>query len=858
MNVFADLFITFLCSIGAGVVTYLIGSRLVRSQPDPSPSPRAGTGEVVGNESPTFFPSPLVRGTKGDLEGERESRWGIADHLLCKGTGSWGRSPHAADRAVVVMALAYMLVFGSLSVSKYYALASPGTDLAQYDQLVWNTLHGRILENTIVRDAHLFLAKTFTPILLAFVPLYALWSNAVVLLLVQTVALGLGGLPIYWFARERLGPRLGLILAATYYLSPALGNMNLDDFHEITLAVPLLALALYFLMRCRYKPFLVTLAVTFLVKEEIAIIALALGVFILFFQKAKALGIALAAFSGLFIWVVLEYVIPFFRGSEPGSFYYLPRYGYLGQTVAEILHTSFTRPDIVFQHLLVPGKIEYVLQLLVPLAFVPLVGIEIFALTVPTFGYTLLSDVSWQYSIQSAYPAPLLPLLFFAAVLGLQRLSTWGGLSRQRLGENMARQWALGAVMLTAGVLSYYLQAQGPLARYFQSQMYALNADTFVKERWMQSIPRDAVVVAENEFLAHVSGRQFVYEIPSIPDCRQVDYLIADPGERWFQVHQSYWVECLGSGYFDIAAQLNGFMIAKPRVPDRARVANFGTPLTLLAYTVQPDVKMVGGMTLQPILLIRPNDATWTKYRVVIQVVDAQGHVWSRDDRAPGKLARTDQRQVGKLMRDQYRLDLPPTIPTGEYQITVAVHPADGEDSIQAVDDHGNSLGTELVLTTVQIEKNKSSVTASELKIEQPHQADMQELRLLGYVPPRETITAGELLQVGLYWRARAQPRGDYLVAVQLRDSSGNVVFEHADRPAKGTYPTKEWDTGEALLDWHDFDLPKDLAPGDYEITLALRDAADGRLLGQTTLCPISVLAGVASHPNSESVRWRG
>ncbi len=760
------------------------------------------------------------------------------------------------------MALVYMLVFGSLSVLKYYAFVSPGTDLAQYDQLVWNTLHGRILENTIVRDANLFLAKTFTPILLALVPLYALWSSPVVLLLVQTIALALGGLPIYWFARERLGPWLGVVLAATYYLSPALGNMNLDDFHEITLAVPLLALALYFLMRTRYKPFLVTLAVTFLVKEEMAIVALALGVFILLFHKAKAVGIAVAAFSSLFVWLVLEYVIPFFRGSEPGSFYYLPRYGYLGQTVAEILHTGFTRPDIVLQHLIVPGKIEYVLQLLVPLAFVPLVGIEIFVLTLPTFGYTLLSDVAWQYSIKSAYPAPLMPLLFFAAVLGLQRLWTWRepGANRppmQRSGGNTARQWALGAMMLTAGVLSYYMQAPGPLARYFPSQMYALNADTFVKERWLQSIPRDAVVVAQNEFLAHVSGRQFAYEIPAIPDCRQVDYLIVDPNQLWYQVHQSYWGECLGSGYFDTTAQLNGFRIAQPRAPDHPFVANFGAPLTLLAYTVQPEVQMVGGMTLQPILWIRANDPTWTKYSVVMQVVDVQGHVWSRQDRVPGKFARTDQRQVGQSIRDQYQLSLPPTIPTGDYQITVAVHPAEGEDDVQAVDDRGNALGTELVLTTVQIEKNKSSVTAGELLIEQPHQADMQELRLLGYVPPRQTITAGELLQVGLYWRARAQPRGDYRVAVQLRDSSGNVVFEHADRPAKGTYPTREWNMGEVLLDWHDFDLPKDLAPGDYQITAALRDAADGRLLGETTLCSISVL-GLARHPTLESVRWHG
>ncbi len=801
MSVFVELFVTFLCSVGAGMVTYLACSRLFHSRLDALP-----------------LRQPL------------------------------GRSRHTADKIVVVIALVYMLVFGSLSVLKYYSLTVPGTDLAQYDQLVWNTLHGRILENTIVRDAHLYLEKAFTPILLDIVPLYAIWGSPVVLLLIQTVGIGLSGLPLYWFARERLGPWLGLILTITYYVSPALANVNLDEFHEIALAVPLLSLALYFLLRYRYKPFLATLAVTFLVKDEIAIIAMGLGLYILLVQKAKRVGVALTVFSGLFILLLLQVVIPSFRGAQPGSFYYVGRYGYLGQTVSEIVRTIVTRPDIVLQHVVIPGKIEYVLQLLVPLAFIPLVGIEVFLLTLPIFGYTLLSDVSWQYSVKTLYPAPLLPFLSFAAIVGLQRLSTWsrqnhpGSLPNQKPGVIVARQWALGAVMLTAGLLSYYLQGQGPLARSFQSELYVLHPDSFVKEGWMRSIPFDAVVVAQNEFLPHVSDRQYVYEIPSIPDCRQADYMVADSDEFWYKVHLGYWGECLATGYFSTTLQSKGFVIVQPRVPEHPLLVKFGKPLTLLAYSVQPQVTMSGGMTFQPILLLQANDSAGLTSRVVMQIVDAQGHVWSRQDRVVGALARADQRQAGKPISDQYRLDLPVTIPAGEYQMTVGVHPPDSEDNVQAMDDQGNSLGSEIVLTTVRIEKNKSSVTASELEIEQPHQADMQELRLLGYVPPRETITPGELLQVGLYWRARAQPRGDYAVAVQLRDSSGHVAFEQVERPAQGTYPTRNWETGEVLLDWHDFNLPKDIAPGEYEIAVALRDTADQRVIGQTTLRPISIL----------------
>ncbi len=792
MNVFVELLLIFVCSIGAAVATGLVRSR-------PLPSRRVAL------------------------------------------------SPRLADSAVLGMALAYLLVFGALSLLKYYALAAAERDLAQYDQLVWNSLNGRLMQGTIVLDAPLFFAKSFTPIMLAFVPLYALWDTPGVLLVVQSVAISLSGFPVYWLARERLGPGLALVLTATYYLSPAVQNMNLDEFHEITLAVPLLSLALYFLLRKRYQPFVITLAAALLVKEEIAIVALALGIYILLCQEARRLGIALIAFGGLSAFLLLQYVIPFFRGAQPGSFYYLARYGYLGQNLPTILVTLITRPDIVLQHLLIPGKIEYVLQLLVPMAFVPLAGIEIFILTFPTFAYTLLSDVPWQYSIRTAYPAPLVPLLFFAAIVGLQRLSAWSTTDTADDGKpapnkSAARRWALGALMLTAAVLCYALQGQGPLARGFRDDIYALQADSFLKEALLRSIPRDAVVVAQNEFLAHVSGRQFVYEIPSIPNCRQADYMIADPSKDWYRVHQGYWDECLGSGYFSVALESNGFVIVKPRAPEHTRAATFGHTLTLLAYSVQPQVTMIGGMTLQPILLLRPDDPTWQSHQLVMQLVDAQGHVWSRQDRVVGEAARADQRQVGKPISDQYRLDLPVAMPAGHYEVTVGVHRSGSEDNVEAVDENGNALGKEVTLATVRIDKNKSSVTASELEIEQPHQADMQEMRLMGYVPPRETITAGELLQVGLYWRARAQPRADYLVAVQLRDRAGNIAFEHASQPANGTYPTKEWAMGEVMLDWHDFYLPKDLGPGEYQIVVALREGADQRVVGQTTLRSISVL----------------
>ena len=50
------------------------------------------------------------------------------------------------------------------------------------------------------------------------------------------------------------------------------------------------------------------------------------------------------------------------------------------------------------------------------------------------------------------------------------------------------------------------------------------------------------------------------------------------------------------------------------------------------------------------------------------------------------------------------------------------------------------------------------------------------------------------------------------------------------------------WTVGEVLLDWHDFDLPRDLAIGSYQIVVVLRNADTGVTLGETFISPLSVV----------------
>jgi hypothetical protein len=363
-----------------------------------------------------------------------------------------------------------------------------------------------------------------------------------------------------------------------------------------------------------------------------------------------------------------------------------------------------------------------------------------------------------------------------------------------------------------------------------------------VGDALMRAIPSQSVVATQVDLLAHLSGRRRVYEIPRAPDYRQVDYLVADTSSPWYAPHKAIWEAFLATDYFDVPSREDGYLIARRKSPASNLNIHYGLAITLLGCTIAPTGTLRGGTTLRPIVEWRADKPTAERYALVVQVTDARGHTWATDEGEPQDgNAPTNRWQVGKTIGDQYELALPPTMPTGDYQITLAVRNLAEDTYLAARADDGNDIGEAATLATIRIEKNKASFTASELRIEQPFQVDFREMRLLGFVPPRGTIVPGELLQTGLYWRARGKPQGDYTIAVQLRDQSGRIVFEQVSRPAGNTFPTTQWDVGEVLLDWHDFYLPEDLAPGSYDIFVALDDSATHTRIGQTRLTPLNV-----------------
>src|SRR6185436_1496078 len=100
----------------------------------------------------------------------------------------------------------FMLLWGGLLLwallAQHRAYNSNGWDLGWFDQVVWNTAHGRPFENSFATWN--FLGEHIEPILLLFALIYRVKPDVEILLVTQAIVASLAALPLYLAARTLL------------------------------------------------------------------------------------------------------------------------------------------------------------------------------------------------------------------------------------------------------------------------------------------------------------------------------------------------------------------------------------------------------------------------------------------------------------------------------------------------------------------------------------------------------------------------------------------------------------------------------------------------------------------------------
>ncbi|HNS50096.1 MAG TPA: glycosyltransferase family 39 protein [Anaerolineae bacterium] len=129
------------------------------------------------------------------------------------------------------------------------------------------------------------------------------------------------------------------------------------------------------------------------------------------------------------------------------------------------------------------------------------------------------------------------------------------------------------------------------------------------------------------------------------------------------------------------------------------------------------------------------------------------------------------------------------------------------------------------------------------------------ELALVGYSLPQQTLAAGDIAQFSLFWQASRTPARRYKVFVHLLDEASHIVGQYDGEPGGGALLTTLWSPGSLVADHLGVAIHPATPPGKYRVEVGLYDAETGRRLAapdgatQLWLEPLEVSRPAAPAP---------
>lgn len=360
--------------------------------------------------------------------------------------GSQRQFAYGVPKLLLAAIIAYVVVFTTMNWQLYRGMLVPHGDSVMYEEHLWNVLHGKGFRSYL--DPGLFLGEHIQVIHLALLPLYAIWSSHLLLELFESLVLAAGAIPIFWMARRWSGSnRAGVCLAVAYLLYSPLQFLDiaidLKTFRPICFGLTAILFALDQLERGRIKTTAALFVVALLAKEDFPLILAPLGFwiaaqpflnngwadkeggpllpeFMASRKKALQYGIGLAVASIGYLLLVMRVLIPFFReGADP---HYARYFGKFGNSMGEIILGMLSQPSLVIEELVTVSSVSYLLALLLPLAFLPLLSPARFCVAAPILGLLCLNEiVKSDPQPHHHFHAPVVPVLFWAAAHSLAK-----------------------------------------------------------------------------------------------------------------------------------------------------------------------------------------------------------------------------------------------------------------------------------------------------------------------------------------------------------------------------------------------------------------------------------------------------
>ncbi|MEM9568954.1 MAG: DUF2079 domain-containing protein [Cyanobacteria bacterium P01_E01_bin.34] len=456
-----------------------------------------------------------------------------------------------------------------LTLNRHLTLYSD-YDQGIFNQVFWNNWHGRFFQSSLSSQlstnvAHsgeapeVFyrrLGQHFTPALLIWWPIYALFPNPATLTVLQVTLVTAAGLVLFALARHYLEPAVSVAIAISYYCANTVLGPTLANFHDIC-QLPLYIFGILLAMEKRWWwLFALLCCCTVAVREDSGVALFGVGVYMLASRRFPRIGLAVCLGSFAYVVLVTSQIMPMFSDDVSKRFLQ-ERFGqyltFLGDrideaTIFDVMYGVLRQPWNFVSEIFSPieTSLLYFLGQALPLALIPVIAPGSWLVAGPPL-LQILAAKGAVFSLNIRYAMTVVPGMFYGAILwwsgrGFKRF--WqpeDKLERRSLKPKFRRWWTF-CIVVSALVcvgfnpnrtLSFLLpDSYSPRVYLSWPENVSHSRDVYTV---LSDIPPDATVSATTNLIPHLSGRRALVRFPQGVkvtnddlETVSVDYAVAD------------------------------------------------------------------------------------------------------------------------------------------------------------------------------------------------------------------------------------------------------------------------------------------------------------------------------------------
>jgi uncharacterized membrane protein len=464
---------------------------------------------------------------------------------------------------VVLLATTFYVVFMSFyNLRWHYKLKTHNFDLSIDNNLIYAALKTGKFASTVTQGNHpgQYLATHAKLGQYLILPIYALYPKPETLIVIQSLFLGLGALPLFGFARRRVSDWTAVLIALAYLGYPPLHSANFTESKYLSLSCVFVLATFWAVDRKKWVLFGLFFVAATLMREDVPVGLAIAGAFMLLSGYRPMVGLGMAIVSTAWFLYLRSLMDKTGSWWFPGMYKGIWAKGEEGYS--SVLKTLITNPLFVLDKIITRDKVMYLMHLLVPVVFLPARRWWLWLAFIPGALLTLLvTDYKPIYGYSFQYVMHWVPYIFLAVPLALQAIA--------KAGENgpIRARAAVTAMGLSAAALSYNY---GAFARRPESVKggYFYIDFTFSeqeKKRYneLQSviaeIPPEASVVATEMIGPQVSSRRYMYALRR--GVYDAEYILAARNELDFEQTRKLFTHAVKSNEYGVVKRVGDFVL---------------------------------------------------------------------------------------------------------------------------------------------------------------------------------------------------------------------------------------------------------------------------------------------------------